>query len=184
MRRKAPGTLATLLLGAGVALAVAETQPLDTHYQAARVALAKGDTTNAERELKLDLQDNPLHAQSHFLLASLLGRAGEIDQAIVGYQQTAKLEPNNAVARYNLGTALLLRGVPVLAARQLEDALASPPMMSRPTTIWPRLTSWPCVVQPDYHRPRGTSGPASNTKFVREPREPACYGRLAHLQPR
>jgi hypothetical protein len=28
----------------------------------------------------------------------------------VGFQRTVSLEPNNAVARYNLGTALLWRG--------------------------------------------------------------------------
>ena len=38
-----------------------------------------------------------------------------------------KLEPNNAVAHYNLGTVLLLRGEAVLAGRQLEDALSLRP---------------------------------------------------------
>ncbi len=116
-------TVIALMLGTGWALAVADGPPLEPHYQAARAALAKGDSAKAKRELKLSLQEDPLRAESHFLLASLLGREGDLDQAVVGYQQALKLEPNNAVARYNLGTALLLRREPVPAARQFEEAL-------------------------------------------------------------
>jgi len=121
-----PWTTVALLLGF-VALASAIEQPPERHYQAARAALAKGDTDKAKRELKLSLQGNPLHAPSHFLLAELLGREGDLDQATVGFQQTVTLEPNNALARYNLGTAMLWRGEPVAAARQLEDALSVRP---------------------------------------------------------
>lgn len=123
MRRLALSTLAALSLGAGFALAAADSQPLDQHYEAACAALAKGNTKIAKRELKLSLQGNPLDAQSHFLLASLLARDGNLDEAAVGYQQTVKLEPNNAVARYNLGTTMLWRGEPVPAARLLEESL-------------------------------------------------------------
>jgi tetratricopeptide (TPR) repeat protein len=105
-----------------VALAAAEVPPLEQHYNAARSALTKGDTRTAKRELKLSLQEDPLHAEAHFLLASLLGREGDLDQAAVGYQETVKLEPNNAVARYNLGTTMLHRGETAPAARLLEEA--------------------------------------------------------------
>ena len=88
---------------------------------------SKGDTNKAKRELKLSLQENPLHAEAHFLLASLLGREGDLDQAAVGYQETVKLEPNNAVARYNLGTTMLRRGETLPAARLLEEAVAIRP---------------------------------------------------------
>jgi tetratricopeptide (TPR) repeat protein len=115
-----------LLLGCG-ALASLHVPSLEEHYQAARAALAKGDTVAATRELRLSLQHNPLHAPSHFLLAELLGRAGEMDQAIVGFQKTAALEPNNATARFNLGTALLWRGEPTLAATSLEASVALRP---------------------------------------------------------
>jgi Tfp pilus assembly protein PilF len=123
MSLKTIKTAVALILGTAFAFA-ASVQPLEAHYQAARVALAKGDTEKAKRELKLSLQENPLHAPSHFLLASLLGAEGDFDQAAVGYQETVKLEPNNAVARYNLGTAMLWRGETVPAARLLEEALA------------------------------------------------------------
>ena len=122
MSHKTVRTIAILLLLAGIALAAAEVQPLEAHYQAARAALTKGDTQTAKRELKLSLQEDPLHAEAHFLLASLLGREGDLDQAAVGYQETVKLEPNNAVARYNLGTTMLRRGETVSAARLLEEA--------------------------------------------------------------
>jgi hypothetical protein len=125
-KRIAPWTALALWTGC-LALTAATMQPLDGHYQAARAALAKGETEKAKRELKLSLQEDPLGAEAHFLLASLLGREGDLDQAMVGYRQALKLEPNNAVARYNLGTALLLRREPVPAARLLEDALSLRP---------------------------------------------------------
>jgi tetratricopeptide (TPR) repeat protein len=108
-------------------LAADSPQPLQEHYQLARAALGRGDAQKAERELKLQLQENPLDARSHFLLASLLAHNGEINQAIAGYQEAVSLQPNNAVARYNLGTALLFRGEPFTAARHFEDALAVDP---------------------------------------------------------
>ena len=76
MKHNTVRTFATLLLMAGIALAVERVQPLEQHYQAARAALAKGDPAKAKRELKLSLQDNPLHAEAHFLLASLARPGG------------------------------------------------------------------------------------------------------------
>ncbi len=120
--------LAVALVGIVASLAAAhggQSPPL--HSQVAETALAEGDAETAKRELRLSLQDNPLDARSHLLLASLLGQEGDLDQAIVGFQRTSAIEPNNPVALYNLGTALLLRGEPVLAARRFEDAIAIRP---------------------------------------------------------
>lgn len=114
--------LALLALTAG-----AEVPSQGKHYQAAQTALTRGDSDLAKRELKLFLQDNPLHAESHFLLASLLARDGDLEQAMVGFQRTAALQTNHAAARYNLGTALLEREDPVAAARVLEEAVALRP---------------------------------------------------------
>jgi len=122
----APRAAVALWMGC-VTLATADMPPLDRHYEAARLAIASGDTEQAKRELKLSLQDNPLDGKSHFLLASLLGQEGDLDQAIVGFQQAVVLEPTNALARYNLGTALVWRGEPIAAARLLEDALSIRP---------------------------------------------------------
>jgi len=100
-----------------------KSQPLEGHYQAARAALTRGDTDKAKLEVKLALQDNPLDAASHFLLASLLERQGDHDQAIVGLQRALTLHPTNFVALYNLGTMLLRRGEAVTASLLLENAV-------------------------------------------------------------
>jgi tetratricopeptide (TPR) repeat protein len=122
MSRNLNITRLELMLMTGLAVASVNAQSLQEHYPAALAALAKGDTAKAKRELKLSLQENPLHAEAHFLLASLLGREGDLDQAAVGYEETVKLAPNNAVARYNLGTTMLRRGETLPAARLLEEA--------------------------------------------------------------
>jgi tetratricopeptide (TPR) repeat protein len=122
MSRNLINTTLELMLMTRLAVASVNAQSLQEHYPAALAALAKGDTGKAKRELKLSLQENPLHAEAHFLLASLLGREGDLDQAAVGYQETVKLAPNNAVARYNLGTTMLRRGETLSAARLLEEA--------------------------------------------------------------
>jgi len=126
LKSKATWTAVALLVGC-VALADDKVLSLEKHYEAARAALVKSDPSKAKRELMLSLQDNPLNSEAHFLLASLLARDGDLDQAAVGYQETVKLAPNHAVARYNLGTIMLVRGEPVLAARQFENALGVRP---------------------------------------------------------
>jgi hypothetical protein len=123
LKLKAFAFLLALIPNPASGVAAPQAAPLEQHYQAALTALKQRDTETAKRELKLSLQDNPLHAESHFLLGSLLGREGDIDQAMVGYQRTIVLEPGNAAAQYNLGTALLCRGEPVPAARLLEEAV-------------------------------------------------------------
>ncbi|MCI0499883.1 MAG: tetratricopeptide repeat protein [Planctomycetales bacterium] len=114
--------LTMMIVVSAVALS-ADVQSLEQHYQAARAALVRSDTAKAERELKLSIQDNPLHSDSHFLLALLLWQKGDFDQAIAAFQQTTKLDSNNAAARYNLGTAMLWRGEPISAALQFEEAI-------------------------------------------------------------
>jgi len=126
LKRIARWTAVALWLGC-VMLTAADVPPRERHYQAARDALADGDTGKAKIELKLSLQENPLDVKSHFLLASMLGQEGDLDQAIVGFQQAAMLEPNNADARYNMGTALLWRNEPLPAARLLEESLSIRP---------------------------------------------------------
>lgn len=97
------------------------------HYQAARAALMRDDTDNANLEVKLALQENPLDASSHYLLGCLLEQKGEHDQAIVAFQRVVALDPANADALYNLGTMLLWRGELVSACRLLESAVSNRP---------------------------------------------------------
>jgi Tfp pilus assembly protein PilF len=123
-----PLLVALVFLGMGFTPLAEDIVPRGTAaYQAAEAALAKGDIGQARRELRRSLRDEPLHAESHYLLALLLAREEELDEAAVGFQQTLTLAPNHAGARYNMGTALLRRGEPVAAARELEDALALRP---------------------------------------------------------
>ena len=122
--------IALLALGSAPASAQVQPskpQPPEKHYQAARDALTRGDTDNAKLEAKLAIQDNPLDAAAHFLLASLLALQGENDQAIVGFQRALTLDPTNAEALYNLGTMLLWRGEALLASRLLENAVSIRP---------------------------------------------------------
>jgi len=113
---------------AGLKPAAAQLQPPkpprpELHYQAARAALRGGNLDKANLEVKLALQDNPLDAESHFLLGCLLERKGEHDQAIVGFQRALALDPADPEALYNLGTMLLGRGEAVPASRLLENAV-------------------------------------------------------------
>lgn len=102
-------------------------QPQNTHYQAARAALLKGDLATASREVKLALQDNPLDAESHFMLGCLLQAKGETDQAVVGFQRSLEIDPVRPDAQYNLGTMLLWRGEAVRASGLLENAVLTRP---------------------------------------------------------
>src|SRR3990172_11489301 len=109
---------------AGLQPAAAQVQPPkphlpEKHYEVARAALMGGDSAKALREVKLALQDNPLDAASHFLLGCLLEQKGENDQAIVGFDRAAALDPASPAALYNLGTMLLWRRETVPASRLL-----------------------------------------------------------------
>lgn len=115
------------LLAAWPVAGTAGAPPLDGHYQSACDALQKGKRAKADVELKLALQNNPLHAKSNFLLACLLGERGEIDQSIVGFQRALTLQPDDPDTLYNLGTMLLRRGEPVPASRLLEQSVSIRP---------------------------------------------------------
>ena len=95
----------------------------EMHYRSAGAALAGVDADQAQTELRLALQADPLNAESHFLLGSLLAQQGECDHAVVGFQRSVALDPAKADALYNLGTMLLERGEPLPAARLFENAV-------------------------------------------------------------
>jgi Flp pilus assembly protein TadD len=83
---------------AGLEPAAAQVQALkpcrpEEHNQFARAALMGHNIDKANLEVKLGLQDNPLDAESHFLLGCLLARKGENDQAIVGFQRALAIDP-------------------------------------------------------------------------------------------
>ncbi len=118
-----------LLLTAIIAVGCATTPPRAprTHYETACEAYLDGDAKTAAREAKLALQEDPLSAEAHFILASLLVQQGEPDQAIVGFRRASILDPVHPTAAYNLGTMLLQRNEVVPAARLFEASLLSHP---------------------------------------------------------
>jgi Tfp pilus assembly protein PilF len=113
---------AVALVLAGAAGA-AEASRSGEHRRAARAALERGETDEAQLALRLALQENPLDASSHYLLACLLAQQGEDDLAVVGFQRALVLDPTDPEAQYNLGTLLLGRDMPLEAARLLEGAV-------------------------------------------------------------
>lgn len=104
-----------------------QTQGTEGHYQAARIAVARGDTAVAMREARLALQENPLDAEAHFLLGCLLQKQGESDQAVVGFHRAVAIDPVKHEAQYNLATMLLARGEAIRAASLLESAVLTRP---------------------------------------------------------
>ena len=122
------GIISALLFAAGaLAAEPSKLQPPNTHYQTALADLREGNTDKANLEVKLALQENPLDAQSHYLLGCLLERQGDHDQATVAFQRAVAIDPTNPDALYNLGTMLLWRGEAVPASRLLESAVTIRP---------------------------------------------------------
>jgi tetratricopeptide repeat protein len=101
--------------------------PQNQHFENAQKAAIKGQDSKAMKEVKLSLQQNPLHADSHFLLAYLLGQENQLDQSIVGFQRALTLRPDDPDILYNLGTSLLYRGEFLSAARVLERVVTLRP---------------------------------------------------------
>jgi Tfp pilus assembly protein PilF len=85
------------------------------------------DVERIRTEARLALQKDPLDSRAHLVLAELLAKEDELDQAIVGFRRTLALEPRDPAALYNLGTALLRRGEAAPACRLLEDAATTRP---------------------------------------------------------
>lgn len=99
--------------------------------ETARTALAGGDDVRADAELKLALQADPLDASAHHMLACVLAKRGEREQAFVGFQRAMTIDPADAEAAYNAGTLLLMKGEAVPAARLLETAATVRPGVPR-----------------------------------------------------
>ena len=97
------------------------------HHHQAEAALQDGDIEQAQRDLRLALQQNPLNSDAHYELASILARQGLDDQAIIGYQRALTLDPTLTAAYHNMGTLMLRRGEIVPAAELFEAAVINAP---------------------------------------------------------
>jgi len=122
------GRVAPAAVVAFVAACASTSPPApESRAENARAALSRGDLAQADNELKLALQADPLDAQSHHRLACLLAQRGEREQALVGFQRALTIDPADASAAYNAGTLLLMRGEAAPAASLLETAAAIRP---------------------------------------------------------
>lgn len=97
-------------------------------YQAALLALARGDQASAHVHVLRGLEHDPEHGDSHYLLGRLRKSAGDISGAIAAYSDSARLSPGNPNVLVSLGIALKSAG-------RLEDALMH---LRRAVTLQPR----------------------------------------------
>lgn len=104
-----------------------KTPLLQEYNRSAEMALARGDIDQANLELKLALQKNPLDSKAHYMLGSLLAWQGVEDQAIIGFKRAIMIDPTHPEALYNLGTLLLRRGETISAAELFEAAVTYNP---------------------------------------------------------
>jgi tetratricopeptide (TPR) repeat protein len=94
-----------------------------------RVAL---DTINQDRHadavsmLKTLLEREPTHVFATYLLAAEHAQLGMMDRAEDGFRRTVALAPDFPMARFQLGQALLVRGVGI-EAREVLAPLANLP---------------------------------------------------------
>jgi cytochrome c-type biogenesis protein CcmH/NrfG len=90
------------------------------------VAQAKtGDLDAAVVTLKAVLQSQPKHTIALGMLASIYLQIGMVDRAIERYTQLLELDPENPLARFQLGIAKQLRGSPEEALEAWRPMLSS-----------------------------------------------------------
>ena len=83
-----------------------------------------GDSAHAIEKFRVALSMNPNNAMAHQRLGFLLYRAeNQIPEAQEHLERAVKLEPNNAFARFDLGTVLGLRGDLTNAVMHLAEAV-------------------------------------------------------------
>ena len=89
------------------AIAVTENNFL-AHHRLATAKLFGGRADESEAHYRESIRSGPPRAGVHAALADLLAESGELDEAIVHYEQALALDPDNGRYRTKLGFALLL----------------------------------------------------------------------------
>lgn len=93
----------------------------------ARSAAARGDKLVACRFHLAALELDPLNAEGHFELGTLLFAMGQFDPSVAALGQAAKLAPSNPQVRHNLGLALTKGGDSEWARAEFAEAVRLAP---------------------------------------------------------
>jgi len=81
------------------------------------IALALGDPATAERNARLMIDAQPHHAEGYIALGAALERRGEFPDAVLAYEEAARINPNETDARVALGRLAEASG-------RVDDAIA------------------------------------------------------------
>lgn len=96
-------------------------------YQAALLALTRGDQAGAHAHVLRVLEHDPEHGDSHYLLGRLRKNAGDVNGAISAYSDCARVSPDNPNVYISLGIALKSVGRLDEALLHLRRAVALQP---------------------------------------------------------
>jgi tetratricopeptide (TPR) repeat protein len=96
-------------------------------YLAGRCELMLEKWANAERFLKLAEKMNPDFAQTYFYTGMARANKGAVEEAAVSFNSYVQKEPNNLVARYNRGFAMMKLGYIPYALEDFEFILKQNP---------------------------------------------------------
>lgn len=95
----------------------------DAAFKRAREAESTGQWTQAERDYRQALAQNPALAEAHNNLGNLYIRQQQMSAAIGEFRAAMALNPNYAMVRNNLGSAYILMGEEELAIQEFITAL-------------------------------------------------------------
>lgn len=96
-------------------------------YQAALLALSRGDPVMAQSHVLRGLAEDPGHGDSYYLLGRLRKEAGDLSGALEAYADAARLSPDNPNVCISLGIALKAVGRLDEALLHLRRAVALQP---------------------------------------------------------
>ena len=102
----------------------------DLHFNLARALQLAGRLGDSIQEYRIALQNRPQFPQKvHFELACAFAQQGKLEEAIAGFEETLRLQPDLAEAHYYLGSALLKKGLAGEAVAQLQQAVQIDPQL-------------------------------------------------------
>lgn len=96
-------------------------------YLAGRCELMLGKWTEAERFLKLAEKMNPDFPQTYFYTGMARANKGAVEEAAVSFNSYVQKEPDNLIARYNRGFAMMKLGYIFYALEDFEFILKQNP---------------------------------------------------------